>query len=80
MNQTDYLFSPSVHLTFRSDQPHSGSFNWLYEEECIPKGMDPFHTFYMAIGFNRGTSECRQTRRANEGYCFLFGTVRMLKG
>lgn len=54
VNQTDYQSSPSVHINFSSTATTDKRYNWLYEDVVVPVGADPFHTFYMAIGFYRG--------------------------
>lgn len=54
VNQTDYQSSSSVHINFSTTATTDKRYNWLYEDVLVPAGSDPFHTFYMAIGFYRG--------------------------
>ncbi|MDR1584739.1 MAG: DUF3472 domain-containing protein [Prevotellaceae bacterium] len=51
---TDYLSSPSVHLSFSTTAPTSKRYNWLYGEILVPEGCDPLYTYYMSLGFFRG--------------------------
>jgi hypothetical protein len=51
---TDYLSSPSVHLTFSSSTVSSGTYDWFYQEVLVPEGYDPLASYYMAIGFSGG--------------------------
>lgn len=54
VNHTDYQSSPSVHLSFRSTEPTTKSYDWIYEEILVPEGGDPLATYYMSLGFFRG--------------------------
>lgn len=51
---TDYLSSPSVHLSFSTTDVTSREYDWLYEEILVPEGEDPLSTYWMSIGFFRG--------------------------
>lgn len=54
VNHIDYQSSPSVHLSFRTTEPTTRSYDWIYEEILVPKGSDPLATYYMSLGFFRG--------------------------
>ncbi len=51
VHATDYLSSPSVHLSFSSTANTTKSYDWLYEEILVPEGYDPIYTYWMSIGF-----------------------------
>lgn len=51
---TDYLSSPSVHLSFSSTASTTKEYNWIYEEIMVPQGYDPLYTYWMSLGFFRG--------------------------
>ncbi len=62
---TDYLSSPSVHLSFSSTEVTSKRYNWIYQEILVPEGCDPLHTYWMSLGFFRGYMGI-QTNSKNE--------------
>jgi hypothetical protein len=51
---TDYLSSPSVHLSFSSTESPKREYDWLYEEILVPEGFDPTSSYYMSLGFFGG--------------------------
>lgn len=51
---TDYLSSPSVHLSFSTTQQTTKEYDWLYQEILVPQGYDPLSTYWMSLGFFRG--------------------------
>lgn len=53
-NATDYLSTPSVHLSFSSTDSTSKKYDWIYEEILVPEGYDPLYTYWMSLGFFRG--------------------------
>ncbi|NDV46889.1 DUF3472 domain-containing protein [Paludibacter sp. 221] len=53
-NATDYLSSPSVHLSFSTTASTTKQYDWIYEEILVPEGFDPLSTYWMSLGFFRG--------------------------
>lgn len=54
VNHTDYQSSPSVHLSFKTTEPTTRSYDWIYQEILVPEKGDPLATYYMSLGFFRG--------------------------
>lgn len=53
-HQTDYLSTPSVHLSFKTTEETTKSYDWIYGEILVPEGGDPLNSYYMSLGFYRG--------------------------
>ncbi|MCC8145140.1 MAG: discoidin domain-containing protein [Bacteroidales bacterium] len=51
---TDYLSSPSVHLSFSTTESTTREYDWMYQEILVPEGYDPLSTYWESIGFFRG--------------------------
>lgn len=54
VNHTNYQSSPSAHIHYSTTANTSGTYDWVYQEVLVPEGMDPYGTFYTAIGYYRG--------------------------
>jgi hypothetical protein len=53
---TDYLSSPSVHLTYSSQElgAFGNNYDWIYQEALVPEGYAPTTTYWESIGFSGG--------------------------